>query len=276
MYNQAAFPNKLAHLDPQTRLLTRSVLTCFGNFLKVHNDVVLKTTPDPVIFAFNHNNYWETLVVGSYLLSHRPGKKLAFLSDWMFGRLPVFSWFLNRIDPIYTYRKAPRFAALNKYQQKADGEAVCQECLKRLYNQQSLGIFPEGTRNKDPRRLKRGRKGVGEIALRSGVPVLPVGIAFSRKTNNSHIPFFSPITLNIGFPLSFPDEYAAYQRVTQEASLSPLERKKLQIFLSARVTHTIMSALARLSGKEYPFTPPQSSSLTQQYFGNIFRETKSV
>ena len=272
MHTQVAIPGNLTHLDPQTRLLARSVLTCFGRFLHVDNDVVLKATPDPVIFTFNHNNYWETLVVGSYLLAQRRGKKLAFLSDWMFGRLPVFSWFLNRIDPIYTYRKRPRFAVLNKYQEKADGEAVCQACLQRLHNQQSLGIFPEGTRNKNPHQLKRGRKGAGEIALRSGVPVLPVGIAFSQRPTNGHIPFFSPITLKFGSPLTFPEECAAYRRVAQEAPLSPLERKKLQIFLSARVTHTIMSAIAQLSGKEYPFSPPQHTSLTQQYFGNTLRE----
>jgi len=210
------------------------------------------------------------------LLSRRTGRKLAFLIDWMFGRLPVFSWFTKRIDPIFTYRKPPRFAYLNKYQQKADGQAVCQACLDRLHNQQSLGIFPEGTRNKNPRRLKRGRKGVGEIALRSGVPVLPMGIAFSRSNHNAYVPFFSPLILKIGSPLTFPEECAHYRRVTQEAPLSPLERKKLQMFLSAGVTHTIMLELARLSGKEYPFTPPQSSSLTQQYFGNTFREGESV
>ena len=276
MHSHVAVRAKLTHLDPQTRLLVRSILSFSGSFLKVDNEVVLKSTPDPLIFAFNHNNYWETLVVTSYLLSQRTGKKLAFLTDWMFGRLPVFSWFIKRIDPIYTYRKRPRFAYLNKHQQKADGQAVCQACLDRLHNRQSLGIFPEGTRNKNPGQLKRGRKGVGEIALRSGVPVLPMGIAFSRSNNNGYIPFFNPLILKFGSPLTFPEEGAAYQAVTREAPLSPLERKKLQLFLSAHVTHTIMLELARLSGKEYPFSPPQSSSLTRQYFGNTFREGESL
>jgi 1-acyl-sn-glycerol-3-phosphate acyltransferase len=145
-----------------------------------------------------------------------------------------------------------------------------------LRNCQSLGIFPEGTRNKNPHQLKRGRKGVGEIALRAGVPVLPMGIAFSKSTNNGHIPFFNPITLKFGSPLTFPEEGAAYRSVTQEARLPSLERKKLQLFLSARVTHTIMLELARLSGKEYPFSPPKSSSLVQQYFGNTLREGASL
>ncbi len=183
----------------------------------------------------------------------------------MFGRLPLFAWLLKRVDPIYTYRKNARFAVLNKHQQKADGQAVCRACLERLQNGQSLAIFPEGTRNHDPYRLKRGRKGVGEIALRSGVPVLPVGIDFPHRIRNGRIPWFSPVILRFGSPLTFPDEAAAYRTVSRELRFSPLERQKLQVLLCANVTHRLMLELARLSGKEYPFAPPQSSSLEHSY-----------
>ena len=106
----AALPEASPHLEPQTRLLARSVMRCFGSFLSTENEISLITTPDPVIFAFNHNNYWETLLVGSYLVTMRTGKKIAFITDWMYGRLPLFSWLIKRIDPIYTYRKNPRFS----------------------------------------------------------------------------------------------------------------------------------------------------------------------
>ena len=263
----SVFPG-LAHLDPQTRLLTRSILHLFGNFLSVENRVAFTTTPGSVIFVFNHNNYWETLLVGAYLVTHRTGKKLAFITDWMFGRIPLLSWLLKRVDPLYTYRKTARFALLNKHQQKADAQAVCQACLERLESGQSLGIFPEGTRNKNPYQLKRGRKGVGEIALRSGVPVLPMGIDFPQRIRKGRIPWFSPIILRIGLPLSFPEECAASQAINRDTSLSPLERQRLQVFLSARLTHRIMLELARLSGKEYPFSAPIISSLALSYFEN--------
>jgi hypothetical protein len=89
---------------------------------------------------------------------------------------------------------------------------VCQACLERLQNGQSLGIFPEGTRNHDPHRLKRGRRGVGEIALRSGVPVLPAGLDFTRRSRNGRIPWFSPVILRFGAPLTFPEEAQAFRR----------------------------------------------------------------
>jgi 1-acyl-sn-glycerol-3-phosphate acyltransferase len=261
----AALPENLTHLDPQTRLLARSILFLFGSFLSVENRLVLTTTPGPVIYALNHNNYWETLLVGSYLVTNRTGEKLAFIADWMFGRLPLFRWLLKRIDPIYTYRKTARFAVLDKYRQKIDAQAVCQACLERLHHGQSLGVFPEGARNNNPYQLKRGRKGVGEIALRSGVPVLPMGIDFPQRIRKGRIPWFSPIILRIGLPLSFPEECAASQAINRDTRLSPLERQRLQVFLSARLTHRIMLELARLSGKEYPFSAPRISSQAKSY-----------
>ncbi len=258
------YSNNLDHLDPQTRLLVR-VINFGGYFIKTENDFNFKTAPDPIIFVFNHNNFMETLLVGSYILAQRQGKKLAFISDWMFGRLPLISWLLRRVDPIYTYRKKARFSSLNKHRQAADGQAVAQACLERLKNGQSLGIFPEGARNPDPYRLKRGRKGVGEIALRSGTPVLPVGIDFSERIRRGRIPRFSPVILRFGVPLSFPLESQAYRSVSRDARLSPRERQRLQAFLSARVTHGIMLELARLSGKAYPFAPPGIPPLAQSY-----------
>jgi 1-acyl-sn-glycerol-3-phosphate acyltransferase len=263
----SAFKKMLGHLDPQTRLLVRAV-SFGGRFIRAENENSFHIARDPTIFVFNHNNYWETLLIGSYFLANRKGKKLACISDWMFGHLPLFAWLLKRIDPVYTYRKTARFAFLHKHRQKVDGEAVCQACLERLQNGQSLGIFPEGTRNHDPFRLQRGRKGVGEIAIRSAAPVLPVGIDFPQRSRKGRTPWFSPIILRFGTPFRFPEEGEVYRSITRDARLSPRERQRLQVFLSAQVTHRIMLELARLSGKTYPFAPPKSFSLAQSYRQN--------
>ncbi|MEJ2070806.1 MAG: 1-acyl-sn-glycerol-3-phosphate acyltransferase, partial [Syntrophobacterales bacterium] len=199
----------------------------------------------------------------------RPGKKLAFISDWMFGRLPLFRWLLNRVDPIYTYTKKARFAFLYRYQQKADGESVCQACLARLHNRQSLGIFPEGTRNSHPHLLRRGRRGLGEIVLRSREPVLPAGINFTHSKRNGRIPRVSPLRLKFGQPRTFPELRAAYQAVTQDDRLTTRERQRLHLFLSATVTHSLMLELSRLCGKEYLFPPPPQSPQVQRYLENF-------
>jgi 1-acyl-sn-glycerol-3-phosphate acyltransferase len=112
---------------------------------------------------------------------------------------------------------------------------------------------------------------VGEIVLRSGVPVLPVGLDFPRRKPNGRIPLFSPMILRFGRPLTFTAEGAAHRAIAREPRLSPLERRKLQVLLSAGVTHAIMLELARLSGKDYPFPPPPLSQQAQSYFENFIK-----
>src|SRR5262249_15132840 len=58
-------------------------------------------------------------------------------------------------------------------------------------------IFPEGTRSKT-QTMARGNAGVGMIALRAGVPVLPVAIWGSE---NGLKKFRAPITISYGEPL---------------------------------------------------------------------------
>lgn len=70
--------------------------------------------------------------------------------------------------------------------------------LKVLKNQEPLMIFPEGTRNG----LEKGvpvKNGAVVIAIKSGTPIIPVGIKGTFK-------IFSKITVNIGKPIYY-DEY---------------------------------------------------------------------
>jgi 1-acyl-sn-glycerol-3-phosphate acyltransferase len=60
-----------------------------------------------------------------------------------------------------------------------------------------LGIFPEGTRSRI-HMLGKAHSGLGMIALRSGVPVLPVAIWGSEKAFKKFRP---PITLYFGEPM---------------------------------------------------------------------------
>ena len=54
-----------------------------------------------------------------------------------------------------------------------DGVAVMQQALQRLDRGQPVLIFPEGTRSPD-HALRRFKSGAFEIAIRAGVPVVPV------------------------------------------------------------------------------------------------------
>ena len=68
-------------------------------------------------------------------------------------------------------------------------------CLKRLKDNEILGIFTEGTR----RGLEKGAKvqnGAAYMAIKAKAKVVPVGIQGSFKP-------FTKVTLNFGKPLDF-------------------------------------------------------------------------
>jgi 1-acyl-sn-glycerol-3-phosphate acyltransferase len=68
----------------------------------------------------------------------------------------------------------------------------------------ALGLFPEGTRSPSAK-LQQGYTGAALIALRSGCPILPVGIAGTENFNKLDFVFHRPkITVNIGKPFTLP------------------------------------------------------------------------
>jgi 1-acyl-sn-glycerol-3-phosphate acyltransferase len=98
-----------------------------------------------------------------------------------------------------------------------------------------FGIYPEGTRSPDGR-LYRGRSGLGYLALRSGAPVVPVGVIGTRKMlpPGTWIPRPHHIEVRFGTPLTFTDVLG-------------LPQAKARNVIADRV----MEAIAELSGQEY-------------------------
>jgi 1-acyl-sn-glycerol-3-phosphate acyltransferase len=73
--------------------------------------------------------------------------------------------------------------------------------LDLLASGSSMGIFPEGTRSRDGR-MGEARAGAAFMAIRTGVPVLPVGIAgtYAIFPGRSRWPHRTPVTIRIGTP----------------------------------------------------------------------------
>lgn len=100
----------------------------------------------------------------------------------------------------------------------------------------ALGIYPEGTRSPDGR-LYKFRTGVARLALRSGAPVVPVGVVGTREvqppgTRRWHR---APVGVHFGAPMLFGG------RAAEERS-SPVLRE---------VTETVREAVQSLSGQSY-------------------------
>ncbi|OIO60757.1 MAG: 1-acyl-sn-glycerol-3-phosphate acyltransferase [Verrucomicrobia bacterium CG_4_10_14_3_um_filter_43_23] len=145
----------------------------------------------PFILACNHVSYFDPFLAGSQFR-----RRIYF-----FARKTLFSsrfkaWILNRFHAIPVDR---------------DGDSDV-GALKRVFKVLESGngilLFPEGTRSKDGQ-VQPGKRGVGMIACRTQVPVVPVRFfgAFEAWRKGDKLPNFNQdITIAYGKPL-FPKDY---------------------------------------------------------------------
>jgi 1-acyl-sn-glycerol-3-phosphate acyltransferase len=175
----------------------------------------------PAILASNHNAFCDSLFLPAVLR-----RRLTYVAKAEYFENRRTAWFFRVIGQI-PLRRGPG----SEWRRALDSAADV------LAEGKLFGIYPEGTRSTDGR-LHRGHTGVAMLALRTGAPVIPVGIIGTRQAQ----PIgrlvarpFSRITVRFGAPLDF-SEYAGRDR----------ERLVLR-----HVTDTIMSEIQRLSGQEY-------------------------
>lgn len=222
-------------------------------FVAFENAEILEKIETPVIFAFNHNNYFETLAVPVCLMKRLRGKKISFLIDWMFGRIPLLKELLMMIDPVFVYNKRSRLSWIKPGRESRTGSAY-DHCVEKIKSGLHIGIFPEGTRNSSPVKMKKGKKGIGYLVLKSGAPVLPVGIRFRSTDRRSRIPSIGLIKLTIGEPVVFKHEISLYETALSRDGSG--DSTGLVNRLAAVITHCIMEKIAVLCGKSYLFPAP--------------------
>ncbi len=209
----------------------------------------VRESKGPAIFAFNHNNSVETILVPAFLVYHSSGRKISFVIDWMFGKIPLLEQLFKPMEPIYVYHKRSPLRLLEarrpKHVPPADTVSLCCE---KLMAGKRIGIFPEGKRNKDPFRLLKAKPGIGHIALRSEVPVIPVGINCTRGKKNIKVSAFGRILLTIGKPMRFESLSEAYRNAAKSSSPHTAEHE--QHLLAREATNRVMHVIAGLCGKE--------------------------
>ncbi len=108
-----------------------------------------------------------------------------------------------------------------------------------LKQERMIGIFPEGTRSRDGKMLP-AFTGVAQYALKTKVPVIPVGMSGTREIMAPYhkFPRFGKkAKIKIGKPMHFHEYYD----------------KEHDEKLFREITDQIMLKIAELAGKEYPY-----------------------
>lgn len=231
---------------PVTAGLLRGAAITLGRGLAVEGAERLAAAGDPSILALNHNNTVESLAVPAAVQIVRGGRPVSYLVDWMYLQIPVTGWLIGRCDPIPVWRKRARWGLWER--RRREGAArrdPIAEALDRLAAGRSVGLFPEGTRNRRGDRLLRGRSGLGRLVLASTAPVLPVGIHYPAAGRLGRVPRIGRAVVRVGEPLRFAAERAAWR----EAQSDPAALRRLERRLGRQVVERVMAELAALSGK---------------------------
>ena len=137
----------------------RSVLAVAGISVRVLHREKAERGKSVVVVA-NHESFCDILV----LLATLP-MQVRFLAKRSVFRVPVLGWSIA----------AAGFVPVDRGD-RARGAATVEAALRRLEGGRSLVIFPEETRTRNGELLPF-KRGAAHLALKSGLPLLPIGIA---------------------------------------------------------------------------------------------------
>lgn len=168
------FLSKLKKLEGQQEQLERlthhisrqwaqSMVKATGSQIEVEGEDNIPKD-QAVLFVSNHQANFDIPLLLGYI-----DKPKGFIAKVELTKLPIVSMWMKRINCVFINRKNVRqsLQAIN-------------EGIEILRNGYSLVIFPEGTRSRSSQ-LGEFKKGSLKLALKAGVPIIPITINGSYK-----------------------------------------------------------------------------------------------
>jgi glycerol-3-phosphate dehydrogenase (NAD(P)+) len=139
----------------------------------------------PVIVAANHRSFLDPFVIAT--MAKRP---MYYVAKKELFRSRVQAWFLSSLGAFPVDRGA------------GDGDMIA-TAKAILARGDIVLIFPEGTRTR-PGALGRPHRGVGRLALESGVPVVPCAVIGTEAVRRGWRIRPHKVRIRAGRPLQFP------------------------------------------------------------------------
>ncbi len=145
-----------------------------------------------VLLCGNHVSYIDPPALGAGC-----PRQVHFMAKQELFQVPIIGFLIRKVGAFPVRRGAADRAALRK-------------AIDYLQHGEVVGLFPEGARNYEPQKgLRAPEAGIGMIALRARVPVIPVALVNTEKLLPSHSIFFkfSHVKVIYGKPLHLDDLY---------------------------------------------------------------------
>lgn len=158
--------------------------------------------------------------------------------------LPRRISYVGKAEYLDDWKTKHLFPALGMIPIDRSGGSAAQRALdtaaRILDNGELFGIYPEGTRSRSGN-LHKGRTGVARLSMRTGAPIIPVGLRGTLAVQPPDQPMpkpFMTVEINLGRPID-PARFRARDG-------EPL--------LYREITDELMFEIAALSGQDYVHT----------------------
>jgi 1-acyl-sn-glycerol-3-phosphate acyltransferase len=175
----------------------------------------------PVILAANHRSFLDSIFLPLVV-----SRRVTFVAKAEYFDDPKTAWFFRGVGQIPIRREGG-----------SASERALESAMDVLQHGNVFGIYPEGTRTRDGY-MHRGHTGVARLALRSGAPIVPVGMIGTDDVQpvDARMPKFGrTVTVRFGEPLD-------YSRFARNADDGMALRE---------LTDELMYEIGELSGYEY-------------------------
>ena len=138
------------------------------------------------ILASNHISFLDPLALGA--ASPRP---LNFMARSDLFHIPLFGRLIAAVDAFPVKRDSADKSALK-------------EAMRRVKSGHALALFPEGTRQDSKTAPDEPQAGIGFLAVKLTVPVIPAFISGTEKALPRHAKFIrlAPVSVSLGKQIS--------------------------------------------------------------------------
>ena len=141
------------------------------------------------LIAANHASHLDPPLVGSQI-----AKQMRFFARKSLWDNRLIGWWLSQVETIAVERDSGDVGAIKRV-------------LQALKEDRAIVLFPEGTRSPNGK-LQKPKAGVGLMACKTGVPVVPCRVfdSFEACGKGQLIPKFgTPVSIVFGQPLAASD-----------------------------------------------------------------------
>lgn len=168
-----------------------SVLRCFSNVFYKYKVIGEENIPDEgnIIIAANHKSNLDPIFLASAIRN----REVAAIAKKELFKIKPLGFILNKLNVIPINREKPDVSTIKNI-------------LRSIKDGYVLGIFPEGTRIKEPG-FGKAKAGLSVFAIKGKAQVVPISIISNYK-------LFNRVTIYIDKPISFEEYYK--QKLTTE------------------------------------------------------------